>query len=158
MDTLWESSEEKHCLSNPFPLSVPIVSSHSNRDMSMQTEEALGLSLDFKAVTSSYTGQCSARMELVLKLESLTKNYEDQWSRMVQKQEVQQTMIDEQVDTTFKEVLSQMSQADLVRLLPWFLSVTASSHAGPTHSVSEALTTIVQWMPDAPTDGTTPKF
>ena len=48
----------------------------------------------------------------------------------------------EQMDTTFRKVLSQVSQADLVRLLPWFLSVTAKSGAGPTCSVSEALTSI----------------
>ena len=35
-----------------------------------------------------------------------------------------------------------MSQAGLVRLLPWFLSATAKSGAGPTCQVSEALTSI----------------
>ena len=35
-----------------------------------------------------------------------------------------------------------MSQANLVRLLPWFLSATAKSGAGPTCLVSEALTSV----------------
>ena len=63
-----------------------------------------------------------------------------------------------QMDTTIREVLSQMSQANSVRILPWFLSATAKSGAGPTCSVSEALTTIMQPRVDAPMDNTTPEF
>ena len=47
------------------------------------------------------------------------------------------------MDITFREVLSQMSQADLVRLLPWLLSATAKSRAGPKCSMSEAFTSII---------------
>ena len=64
----------------------------------------------------------------------------------------------EQVDTTFREVLSQMSQADLVRLLPWFLSATANPSAGPICSISEAFTTFMQSRADVPADNTTPGF
>ena len=46
------------------------------------------------------------------------------------------------MDTTFREVLSQMSQTDSVRLLLWFLSAAAMSGAGPTCSVSEVLTSV----------------
>ena len=46
------------------------------------------------------------------------------------------------MDTTLWEVLSQMSQVDSERLLAWFLSTAAKSSAGPTCSVSEALTSI----------------
>ena len=45
VETLWVSSEEEHHLSHPLPLSVPILSSHSNRDVSVQTEGALCFSL-----------------------------------------------------------------------------------------------------------------
>ena len=45
-----------------------------------------------------------------------------------------------------------MSQADLVRLLPWFCSTTAKSGACATHSVSEALTSITT----SELEGTTP--
>ena len=48
METLWESLEEEHHLSLPLPLSVPIISSHSNRDKSAQTEEVLGFSLSLR--------------------------------------------------------------------------------------------------------------
>ena len=51
---------------------------------------------------------------------------EDQWIRMV-----------EQVDTTFREVLSLMSQANLVRLLPWFLC--QSQHRCHTFWVKHSL-------------------
>ena len=64
----------------------------------------------------------------------------------------------EQMDTTFREVLSQMSQANLARLLPWFLSAAAKSSVGPMHSVSEALTAIMQPRTDTPTDETTPRL
>ena len=64
----------------------------------------------------------------------------------------------EQVDTTLREVLSQMSQANLVRLFPWFLSATANPSAGPICSVSEALATVMQPRMDAPADNTTSGF
>ena len=130
METLWESSEEEHHLSHTVPLSVPIVSSHSSGDMSVQTKEALGFSLALRQLQA--VNQVKAQLEewgLVLELEGLTKNHEDQWpirtqeqedqqTRMVQKQEVQWARMAEQVDTTFREVLSQMIQANSVRLLP----------------------------------------
>ena len=47
MESLWKRSEEEHHLSPP-PLSVPIISSHSNRDMSVQTEEVLSFSLTLR--------------------------------------------------------------------------------------------------------------
>ena len=46
----------------------------------------------------------------------------------------------EQIDTSIREVLSEMSQANSVRLLPWFLSTAAKPGVGSTHSVDEVLT------------------
>ena len=60
------------------------------------------------------------------------------------------------MDTSFRDVLSQLSQADSVRPLPWFLSASARSSVGPTHVVSETLTTIMQPRADAFMD-TTPE-
>ena len=71
---------------------------------------------------------------------------------MAQKQEGQWARMAAQVDTTFREVLSQMSQANSVRLLHWFLSAAANPSAGPNHSVSEALATVIQPRVDAPAD------
>ena len=80
-----------------------------------------------------------------------------QWE-LAQNQEDQQAKMAEQVDTTFREVPSQMSQADSVRLLPWFLSTTANPSTGAICSVSEALTTVMQPKADAPTYDTTLEF
>ena len=93
--------------------------------------------------------QAKAQLEwkLLLKLEELAKNHENQWARNT-----------EQVDTTLREILSQMSQADWVRLLPWFLCATAHPGTGPLHYVSEALTTVMQPKADAPVDDTTLEF
>ena len=46
------------------------------------------------------------------------------------------------METTFRVVLSQMSQANSVSLLPWFLSAAAKYGPGPACSVSEALTSV----------------
>ena len=46
------------------------------------------------------------------------------------------------MNTTFRKVLSHVSQANSVRLLPWFLSATAKSGADPACSVSEVLTAV----------------
>ena len=108
----------------------------------MQTEEVLSFSLALRQLQEATQAKAQLEWGLALKLEGLTKNYEDQQFRMVQKQEDQWTRMAEQMNTTFREVLSQMNQANLVRLLPWFLSTTAKSGAGPAHSVSEALTAI----------------
>ena len=118
METLWESSEEKHHLSYPLPLSVPIVSSYSNRNVSVQTEEVLGFSLALQQLQEATLANAQFERELALKVQVLTKNYEDQQFRMVQKQEDHWTRMAEQIDTTFREVLSQKSCTDSMRLLP----------------------------------------
>ena len=135
METLWESSEEVYCLSLPLLLSVTIISSHSNKDVSVQSKEVLCFSLALRQLQEVTQAKAQLEWRLALKLEGLAKNYEDQQLRMVRRQEDQWTMMAEQMDTTFREVLSQMSQADLVRLLPWYLSVTAKSGAALTCSV-----------------------
>ena len=109
VETLWKSSEEEHHLSHPLPLSVPIVSSHFHRDVSTQTEEVLSFSLASRQLEEATQAKAQLEWGLALKLEGLTKNYEDQQFRMVQKQEDLQTRMAEQRNTTFREVLSQMS-------------------------------------------------
>ena len=139
-EALWENSDEDHCLSPFIPLSVPIASFHSHRDAGSQTKEALSFNVplrQFQAVTQ-------ARTQLEWEL---ARNQEDQLAKMA-----------EQVNTTFKEVLSQISQAHLVRLLPWFLSATTSPGAGPVCSVIEALTTVMQPKADASVYNTTWEF
>ena len=65
--------------------------------------------------------------ELLLKWEELAqkqedqwawkaKKQEDQWARMAKKQEDRWARMAEQGDTTFRQVLSQVSQANSVRL------------------------------------------
>ena len=64
----------------------------------------------------------------------------------------------EQVDTTFREVLYQMSQVNLVRLLPWVLFTVANPITGPVCSMSEALASDMQPIVDAPAGDTNPVF
>ena len=141
VETLWESSEEEHHLS-PFyhcqSLSSPLVPI----DTSAQTEEVLSFSLALRQLQEATQAKAQLEWWLALKVEGLTKNYEDQQFRMVQKQEGQWTRMAKEMYTTFSEVLSQMRQTDLVRLLPLFLSTAAKSSAGPARSVSEALTAV----------------
>ena len=77
---------------------------------------------------------------------------------MAKKQEEQQARMGEQGDTTFRMVLSHVSQANSVRLLPWFLSTATNPCAVLIHSVSETHTTVMQPGADAPADDTTPEF
>ena len=155
IETLWESSEEEYHLSHPLLLLVCIISSNSNRDASGQTKEVLSFSLALRQLQEATQAKAEIEWGLTLKLEVVTKNYEDQQFRMVQKKEDQWTRVVEQMDTTFREVLSKMSQANLVGLLPWFLSTAAKSGVGPACSVSEALTAILHPRVDAPMDDTT---
>ena len=117
-----------HCVGEAFLLTniLSPVGSHSNRDVSLQTEEALCFSLALRQLQEVTQAKTQFEHMLALKLEGLAKNYEDKQFRMVQRQEDQKTRMAEQMDTTFREVLSQMSQADVVRPLPWFLSAAAS--------------------------------
>ena len=85
METLWESSEEEDHLSHPLPLSFPIASSNSNRDMSVhKLKKCTQLSAlpwgNYKKLPRS---RLSLNRRLSLKLEGLAKNYEDQQLRMV---------------------------------------------------------------------------
>ena len=108
----------------------------------MQTEEAFSFSLALRQLQEATQAKAQLEWRLALKLEGLAKNYEDQQFRMLQEQEDQWTRMAEQMDNTFREALSQMSQTDMVKLLPWFFSAIARSGAGPTCSVSEALTAV----------------
>ena len=108
----------------------------------MQTKEVLDLRLALRQLQKVIHAKAQIEQRLALKLEGLANNYEDQQFRMVQGLEDQWSRMAEHMDTTFQDTLFQMSQANLVRLLPWFLSATTKSGAGPTCSVSEALTSV----------------
>ena len=62
----------------PLPLSVPIISSHSNRDMSTQAEEVLSFNLALRQLQEATQAKAQPEWRLALKLEGLTKNYKDQ--------------------------------------------------------------------------------
>ena len=62
------------------------------------------------------------------------------------------------IDTTFREVLSQVGPADLVRLLTCFYSTADNPGTGPTHSLGEVLTAAMQLEAEAFADDTTPVF
>ena len=129
-EVLWESSIEDHHLSSLVPLSVPSPSPYINKDESIQTVKALdfGMALiQLKVVTQDQT---QLKWELLHKQERLAEEQENQWARMWK-----------QLDTTFREVLSQVSPTNLVRLLPWCLSTAANPCAVPVCSVGEVLTT-----------------
>ena len=102
----------------------------------------LGFSLALRQLQEATQVKAKLEWGLALKLEGLTKNYEDQWLRRAQKKEDQWTRMVQQMHTTLREVLSQKSQINSVRLFPWFLSIDAMPSAGPACSVSEALTAI----------------
>ena len=71
------------------------------------------------------------------------KKQEDHWARA-----------QEQLDTTFREVLSQVSPADLVRLLIWLLSTADNPCAVLTCSVGEVLAATMQSWAEVPDDVT----
>ena len=104
----------------PLPLSVPIISSHSNRDVNTQTKEAFGFRLALRQLQEVTQAKAQLEWRLALKLEGSAKSYEDQQFRMYQGQEDQWTRMAGQMDTTFREVLSQMSQTDSARLFHGF--------------------------------------
>ena len=61
-----------------LPLSVPIVSSHSNRDVNMQTEEVLSFSLALRQLQEITQAKAQLEWRLALELEGLVKSYKDQ--------------------------------------------------------------------------------
>ena len=62
----------------PLLLSVPIISSHSNRDVTVQTEEALSFTLALRQLQEAIQARTQLEWRLALELEKLAKNYEDQ--------------------------------------------------------------------------------
>ena len=112
-ETLWESSGEGHPLSSLILLSVPTASFHLHRDLGLQTEGTLSCNVALRQLQAVIQARAQLEWEL-------TQKQEDQWAKVA-----------EQVDTTFREVPSQMSQADSMRLLSWFLSATVNPSAGP---------------------------
>ena len=63
--------------------------------MSMQTEEVLNFSLALWQLQEGTQAKAQLEWRLVLKLEWLSKNYEDKQFRMVQEEEDQQTRMTE---------------------------------------------------------------
>ena len=72
-----------------LPLSVPIVSSHSNRDVCVQTKEVISFSLALRQLQEVTQAKAQLEWRLALELEGMAKNYEDQQFRMVQGQKDQ---------------------------------------------------------------------
>ena len=55
-----------------------------------------------------------------------------------------------EVNATFHEVFSDISLADLVRLIPWYIYTTASHDVIPVHHLGKALATAMQPGVDGP--------
>ena len=64
---------------------------------------------------------------------------------MAAKHEEWQARMEEEVDATFREVFSETSSIDSVRLSPWCISTATNPRGLPTCYLSEALATTVQW-------------
>ena len=76
--TLWQSSEEEHHLSHLLPLSVPIISPHSNIDGRAQTKEALSFSLALRQLQEAIQAKAQLEWGLARELEGPMKDHEDQ--------------------------------------------------------------------------------
>ena len=75
----------------------------------MQTEEALSFSLALRQLQEATQAKAKLEQGLALKLAGLAKDYEKQWFRVVQQQEDKWAKMAEQMDTAFREVLSQLN-------------------------------------------------
>ena len=150
-------------------LFVSSVSSHSHRDGGSQTKEVISFSAALRGLQGATQAKPWLEQELLLKWEGLSRNHKDQQTIITKEQEDYQAMMTKEqedqwarmtrrIDNTFREVLSQVSQADSMRILPWFLSTAANPRTDQVHSVKEALTAVVLSRMDAPVDDTTPEF
>ena len=117
-EALWERAVEDHHLSSLVLLSVPAASSHTNRDETLQTEEALGFSVALRQLHIITQAKSELEWELLLEWEELGQKQENQQARMAKKQEDQRARMAEQGDTTFMEVLSQVIQARFGKASP----------------------------------------
>ena len=160
-EALWESSEEDHCLSDPVLLLVTSSPFFLHQDENLQTEEGPSLRPALVQLQSVTWARAQLKQELAYGLEGLARKYEDWWTKlaikhedqrvmMAAKHEEQQARMEEEVDANFWEVISETSSIDVVKLLLWCISTTASPGALPTCYMSEALATTVQWRAEAP--------
>ena len=104
--TLWKSSKEEHCLSDPILLLVPL-SPPTHQEESSQTKEGSGIHPALKWLQDISQAKVQLRRKLAHEVEELTRKYEDQWIRLARKHEKQWAKMAEEADASFQEVLSQ---------------------------------------------------
>ena len=142
-EAFWESSEEDHHLSDLVLVSVPPSSFPPHQEESSQTEEGPSLIPALMGLQSITQAKAQLKWELA--------------HRMATKHKDQQAMMAKEVDTIFREVFSETSSTNLVRLLPWCISTATNPGMIPICYMSEALATTMQQRVDAPAGTTIPE-
>ena len=129
------------------------IASHPHWEEAFQTEEGPGFHLALKQLQC--ISQAKVQLEWVLahEVEGLTRKYEDQQIRLARKHKKQRAQMAEEADTAFQEVFSETSSADLVKLLPWYIS-----SAVPLCYMNEVLATAALQREDVPATTTKPKL
>ena len=160
-EMLWESTGKDHHLSTAVQLLVPTISPHSNKEVGSQTEEALSCSPGWGSCKQLPKPRLSLSRSCFLSGKSWPESQRsvgqnDRGTREpvgmdAQKQEDQQARMTEQVDITFREVLYQMGQVNLVRVPPWFLSIATKPRV-------DLICPVMQQRVDASVADTTPEI
>ena len=153
-EALWESSVEDHHLSSLVLLSAPTAPPCPNKDKISQTNEGLDFSTALRQLQVATQLKSQLKWELLCKqheqnmredeliareIDKISVNTAEWKEKLAEKQEDLWARVQEQLDITFREILSEVSPADSVRLLTWLLSIADNPCAVPAHSIGEVL-------------------
>ena len=170
-EALWESSVEKHHLSSLVTLLAPPAPPCTKKDESSQTDGALDFSTALRQLQAVTEAKSQLKQELLHKQQKqhmredkliareigkIPANATEWREKLAEKQEDLWARMWEQLDTTFREALSQVSPANSVRLLTWLLSIADNPCAVPTCSMGEVLVATVQPWAEVPPDDAGP--
>ena len=118
-EMLWDSPEDGHHLCTPVHLSVPTISTQSNREASSQTKEMLGLSPSLRQLQPVTQAKVQLEWELPLKGERLAKDYDDQWARVAWEEEDQWARMAQRKRTSGPRWLSWLTPPSGRSALKW---------------------------------------
>ena len=157
---LCDSSEEDHSLSSPISLSIPLPVPASLLEVCAQTEggldshsaciqmegglachptgtqtEGLGYHPSLKLLWEANQARTQLEWELIQETQELAEKCKHKWAKQARRHARRRAQMINQTNATLKEVMSQESSTEAIKLLPWCISVVV-----PLHFISKAAT------------------
>ena len=139
LETLWQSSEGRHCLSNPIALSLGPSKSLLQEDEGTQMERASGVHPALWWFQEHQQEKIQQEHKLDTEKQELEQTYEGLHSLLAKECKKKMAAMVVKEDALYQEIFSMMGSTGSIKMLHGCISSVA-----PLHHICEVLTTAVQ--------------